>query len=1373
MKVGLKERLEGRGRHRWPPVRALLAAALSTVAVALAFAAPALGDSPAWELTSLHGPTNVPLQPKVNEVVTVSFHANVGKFLLDFENSETSESGETGYLPYDATDGEVQEALEKLRHGEPKKAIGAGNVKVTGDGYDEETETGTYNIEFVGALAGRYLEEPLAVEGEVTTHEEDQFEREEEMRGKREPEEPEGEAEIATGGYHGTVTYRLMLANRGAVASSGPLRLRDQLPAGLSTRALPQGSGWACEPPRAGKSEAEVEKEQKQEEKRDKAGKLPAGAGLSSFECSYTGVVNPDGAPPPVAAEAYVETSTLQQGATLENTASIEGGGGAESSVKERATVDSAPAEFGLQLFTAGTSGPSGETYTQAGGHPYAATTGLFFNTALHVEAASKETTVAVSGRVKDADVKLPAGFVGNPLATERCSQADFTRGVPGGPEPEEACPANSQVGTAQVYFGEFTSAPETVAVYNLKPPPGVPAEFGFLIIHAVPVRLDARVVHEAAGGGEYRVAVLSADVNEALNVYGVQLSLWGAPFEASHTAERFKNFTQTEAPYTGPEKPFLTNPTDCLAEADALQPASSDLNLAPVTTAVVDSWERPGALDAQGAPAYPGLHWSEDQTFSPPVTGCEALSFKPEASFLPRTGEEEEGAPAGTTQAEAPSGYKFELTIPQHEAMGQLATPELRGTSVTLPEGLVLSPAAANGLVACTAGDIDLESTERGNCPLASQVGTVSIESPLLEEPLPGRVYVGEPECHPCDGQQVAEGELLKLYIEAEEANAPAATGVRVKLSGSASVNQQNGQITTTFNNNPQLPFERLILKLKGGPRAALANPATCGELNASSLLTPWSLGGMTSAGESVAGTAAPTALPSPGFTITGCGASRPFDPSFNAGTHSSKAGAYSSLDVTFSRHDGEQDLSGVTVQTPPGLLGKIAGIPRCEGVAAESTEVECPAASQLGVASSAAGAGSEPYVVEGPVYLTGGYGGAPFGLKIAVPAKAGPFELGKVVVRAAININKTTSAITVTSQPLPQSIDGIPFRLKAVKVEIDRPEFMFNPTNCETQAITASLTGQPATSAESPVTVGEHANFTASDCGALSFKPTFTATTEGKTSKLDGASLDVKVEQHPGEANIRKVELELPEALPSRQTTLNKACPEKQFAENPAGCDEGSLVGTATAHTPLLSAPLTGPAYLVSHGGLAFPDLVFLLQGEGVHIELIGNTFIKKIDGKEITFSKFEAVPDAPISSFETDLSEGPHSVLDFYGNFCAKKELLAPTTIVAQNSARFEQTTKIQVTGCPPTVSIAKTQVKGSKVVVTLKLSQSGSVSLTGKAIKATQRTLQAGTRTVTVSLSKTGKTAARHHKKISVVATLTAAKQQSTDSASFKA
>ena len=608
-------------------------------------------------------------------------------------------------------------------------------------------------------------------------------------------------------------------------------------------------------------------------------------------------------------------------------------------------------------------------------------------------------------------------------------------------------------------------------------------------------------------------------------------------------------------------------------------------------------------------------------------------------------------------------------------------ATPELKTARVTLPEGLSVSPSAANGLQACSDAQIALQSNEPGSCPLASQLGTVKVTTPLLESPLEGQVFLGEPECSPCSESDAGDGHLFRLFIQVHSQ----ARGITLKLPGIVKANPQTGRLTAEFAENPQLPFSDVEVKFKDGPRAPLASPQTCGTFTTVSDLEPWST------------PETPTEISQSPFAITGCDASMPFAPAFDAGTSSPAAGAYSPFSVTFSRSDGEQDLGSITVQTPPGLLGKIAGIPRCSE--AEANAGTCGPESQIGTTTATAGPGSDPYAITGGrVYLTGPYKDQPFGLSIVVPAVAGPFNLGNVVVRASIAVNPATSALTITSDPLPQIRDGVPFRLRSVTVEVNRPGFIFNATNCSEQAISATITGEHAIgSSEAAKSSVLPSPYAASGCANLPFKPKLTAVTGGQASKADGASLDVKVESAGlGPANIAKVVLQLPKALPSRLSTIQKACTEPVFDANPAACDEGSVIGKATIHTPLLNNPLTGPAYFVSHGGAAFPDVEFVLQGEGVTLILDGKTDIKN----GITYSRFESTPDAPFTTFETELPTGPHSILGAYvpakENYSLCKASLAmPTTITGQNGAVIEQTTKIAVTGCKASKPLTRAQ------------------------------------------------------------------------------
>jgi hypothetical protein len=503
----------------------------------------------------------------------------------------------------------------------------------------------------------------------------------------------------------------------------------------------------------------------------------------------------------------------------------------------------------------------------------------------------------------------------------------------------------------------------------------------------------------------------------------------------------------------------------------------------------------------------------------------------------------------------------------------------------------------------------------------------------------------------------------LLAFYIVAH------GEGVTVKLPGKVVTNSSTGQLTTTVGDAPQLPFREFKLSFFGGPHAPLVSPR-CGTYAASAALTSWAGG-------------APVSPPGEPFAITGgCGGG--FAPSFLAGTVNNQAGAFSPFAVELSRGDQDQSLSQVITRTPPGLLAMLSKVQLCSDSLAASGA--CPAASQIGHITVRAGSGPRPLLLpqpgrqEDPVYLTGPYKGAPFGLAIVGHAEAGPFNLGTLVVRAAIYIDPHTAQVTVVSDPLPQILEGVPLDIRTVTVVVDRNEFTFNPTNCEPLLVA----GRVASSLGAAVDVSTR--FQAANCAALPFRPRFTVSTSGSTSKKNGASLDVRVTSGPGQANIGKAVVTLPKQLPSRLTTLQQACPEATFAANPATCPAGSNVGVAKAVTPVLNEPVTGPAYLVSHGGAAFPDLVVILEGQGIRLDLVGNTGIKK----GVTTSSFETVPDAPITSFELRLPQGPHSALTsnlparVKGSLCGT-QLVMPTTLTGQNGAQQKQNTKITASGC----------------------------------------------------------------------------------------
>ena len=874
-----------------------------------------------------------------------------------------------------------------------------------------------------------------------------------------------------------------------------------------------------------------------------------------------------------------------------------------------------------------------------AEGHPYTQAGGHPY--VLRTSFALSRNGIEAQANVKDVETQLPPGLIGDPTALATCTRSQLTA---------FQCPGAAQVGliTLQTtHGGVFFEEP----LYNLVAPAGVPAEFGTRFNTFTNIYIDSNV----RTGGDYGVTARVTNASAASGVVGATVELWGVPAAASHNAQRKCPPPPGQVGEVGGPSctagtelvPFLREPTSC---------GGGELSV----NMSVDSWQDAGAFVSRTAPL-------------PAVTGCALPSFTPSLSLSP-----------STVAADSPSGLGLNLTVPQEQAPKGLGEADLKSSSIALPEGVAADPSAAAGLQACSPAQIALTSPSEPSCPEASKIGTVEIETPLLADVVKGSVYVAEQDNNPFKS-------LLAIYVVAQ------ADGALVKLAGHVEANQETGQLTTTFDDLPQLPFSDLRLNLFGGPRGVLVTPEGCGTFSSASSWGPWS-------------GVAPVSFSTPFSVSSGCVSG--FAPSFAAGVTDTQAGAYSPLQLSFTRSDSEQQPSGLSVTLPPGLLARIAGVPLCPE--AEADAGSCPEASQIGTVLAGSGAGPDPIVLPGRIYLTGPYKGAPYGESVVVPAVAGPYNLGDVVVRGAIRIDPATAQATVVSDPFPTILQGIPIKLRSVQVSIDRPEFVFDPTSCDPMAVTAAL------GSTGGLTAAVSSHLQISGCGELPFHPSLTATTKGPGTKLDGVGFEVRVTASQGppassgshaEANIRRVDVQLPLALSSRLETLQQACTEQQFAANPAGCPPASRVGTALARTPILSAPLAGPAYLVSHAAAAFPDLVIVLQGDNVTITLIGHTQIKK----GITYSRFETLPDAPISSFQLALPAKRYSILT--GRELCKPthtvkirervtihirgraiptvrtvtrripaQLLMPTEIVGQNSAVITQMTHVALTGCP---------------------------------------------------------------------------------------
>lgn len=939
------------------------------------------------------------------------------------------------------------------------------------------------------------------------------------------------------------------------------------------------------------------------------------------------------------------------------NRATVSGGGAVSEVEASHAITLGDVSKFGFEEFKMVPEDVGGTLDTRAGSHPFQLTSVVTFNSQTP-DSQGRPRTAALP---KDVIAELPPGLVGNPTPFAKCTDAQFGKGftAEGGSIVNE-CPPQSAIGVATATIMEpkalgFLTV--TTPIFNMTPRNGEPARFGFKAAGIFPVYLDTAV----RTGKDYGVTVTSSSITQIAWSLSAKLTIWGVPGDSRHDKQRgwecLKGFGFCPTSTSSEPPPFLAMPTSCESPFQAsIRGSSWGSSEHPAETAMPLEYRLPEGLD-----------------------GCNQLPFEPSIHVSP-----------DSTAASSPAGLNVDVHVPQATLSNpnDLAPSAVKQIRVSLPEGMVVNPAGAGGLEACTEGQVGyLPGEDDGEtlaftpeaegllCPDAAKVGTVDISSPLLPpgQHVTGGVYLATQNANPF-------GSLIAMYIVATDP----ISGTVVKQAGEVHLTEA-GQLVTTLKGIPQLPFEDAELHFFGGARAALVTPKRCGEYTTSASLSPWSGNPPASVVSTFDITTGPAGTPCPGAHL-------PFAPALTAGSASNRAGGFTAFTTTISRGDGSDELSSVSVHTPPGLSGVLTGIPLC-GEAQASTGT-CGPESLIGESTVSAGAGPEPITIGGgKVYLTGPYHGAPFGLSIASPAKAGPFDLENtpvshpacdcVVVRARIEVDPHTAELTVTTDPagpyaIPQMIEGVPVQLRRVNVTISRPGFMFNPTSCAPLTVTGAATGSEGS------TQALSSPFQVNGCASLKFAPVFRVFTSAKTSRLNGASLKVKL-SYPkaafgSQTNIHSVKVELPRQLPSRLTTLQKACLASVFEANPAGCPSTAIVGHAKVITPVLPVPLEGPAYFVSHGNEAFPSLTLVLQGYGVTVELVGSTLIRN----GITSSTFKTTPDVPFSTFELNLPEGRFSALAAVTNLC-KTKLAMPTYFVAQNGAEKRQSTKISVTGC----------------------------------------------------------------------------------------
>ena len=776
---------------------------------------------------------------------------------------------------------------------------------------------------------------------------------------------------------------------------------------------------------------------------------LSCGSPEVEVVCTYSGVLK-SGESLRILVTVAVIAGTSEE---ITNTAMVSGGGALTVITSERTRAgseqESLAVQFGLQSLGVSVVGPDGSKDSQAGEHPYENTVSFAFNTVPNV-ANGTYPDAGIAGRAaspKDFVADLPQGLLGDPAAVERCPQYKV---------PLNECPPASQVGVVKVVLiptvGERFHD-EVLPVYNVVPTTGFPAQFEFTVLGKFPVVLYATL----NPNDNYAVRVTVADIPAVGHVSSSRVTFFGTP-------DSDPNYLNRAHGSGAAATAFLENPTGCTDE-----PQQALL--------FTDAWQTPGATLEDGTPDLSDPNWLVfPTTIFSNVSGCEKLQFHPSIELTPQT-----------TRADEPTGVAVDINEPQAPLeSADLGSPAMKAATVTLPSGLSISPSAADGLEGCAGAQIALLSSAPGHCPLKSKIATVRVTTPLLSEQLEGSVFLEDPNCDPCSNADATDGNMFRMFLEV------AGSGVVIKKEGVVYANTTTGQLTTTFADIPQAPISHIELRFNSGLRAALATPQSCGTFTTTSDLTPWST------------PATPDSTPLSSFDVDwdgaggACPSTLPFAPSFEAGTSNPDAGQFSPLTVSFHREDREQDIAGVQVTTPPGLLGSLSGIPLCGEPQADLGT--CSVASQIGSMNVAAGPGGHPFYQHGEIYLTGPYKSAPFGLSIVVPTVAGPFHLGNVVVRAQIDIDPNSGALTVTSDPVPQIIDGVPLRLRLANVTVDRPNFTFNPTNCELHHIQATITGTQGAIAH------EGVPFAVSGCAGLHFAPSFKAFDDGENLQGKG---------------------------------------------------------------------------------------------------------------------------------------------------------------------------------------------------------------------------------------------------------------------------
>jgi hypothetical protein len=906
---------------------------------------------------------------------------------------------------------------------------------------------------------------------------------------------------------------------------------------------------------------------------------------------------------------------------------SVSGGNAPRASVAQAIKVSPEPTPFGFEYFSSQAEEEGGAPASRSGGHPFQLTTTIQLNSGrLNGSRGNRTAKVQQPALPRNLRFPLPAGLVGNATVMPKCEMASFLEGT----NLVNRCPDSAAIGVAAVTIneGEIVGMGRVaVPVFNLPPGRGEPARFGIFPL-GVPVVIDTEVDPDH----HYRIIASVHNTSQVAQLFASTVTFWGTPGDPRHDSARGWGCVYYLHPFA------CVRPSDLGEEAFLRLPVSCDGPLK--FEAEIEPWNAPvGSVLDRSSFSAAGLQ------------ACNQIPFNPSIDAAPTS-----------DVAINPSGLDFRLDLPNSGLLSKDATAEgqAKKVEVTLPAGVTINPSQANGLGACSPEQYARETAESlpgEGCPEDSKIGSVDITTPLLEEEAHGSVYVAKPYDNPFDS-------LVAMYMVAKIPQ----RGILVKQAGEVRLDPNTGQIVTTFDDLPQVPFDEVNLHLFGGERGPLVMPSSCGTYDIVAKFTPWNAADPDNPqpDEIVTRTSSFTVDHGPNGAACPSG-TPPFKPGFTAGTESNAAGSYSPLNVRLTRQDGEQEFTTFSLKMPPGVIGKLAGIPFCPdaAIAAARTrtgpnggqeELEhpsCPDASQVGRTLVGAGVGSTLTYAPGKLYLAGPYRGAKLSIVAITTAKVGPFDLGNVVVRQALKVDPVTAEVSTngsSSDPIPHILQGIVVHARDIRIYVDRKNFVLNPTSCERMTAAASVLGSANETAD------VSAPFQAADCASLGFKPKLALSLKGGTKRGANPRLKAVLTARKGDANIGAAVVKLPHSEFLEQGHIRTICTRVQFAAgagNGSQCPKGSVYGRAKAISPLLDEPLAGPVYLRSSNH-ALPDLVAALHSKKVDINLDGR--IDSVNGG--IRNTFEAVPDAPVSKFVLEMQGGNKGLLVNSTNICHGK-------------------------------------------------------------------------------------------------------------------